>query len=324
MKRVMARTVVRSAVVMAVTLLGLGACKQAAPTPEPRQVAAPMAAPAGSAAADPWSQPKTARDPLARAFLWSLEKNGITSYALGTIHIGVDAEARLPDVVFARLDGAPAFAMETDLSDTSLMKSLECIGCSLRKDLGEAGWKKLETALGANAAAGLDRMKPMVAATMLSLQGVPMTTPMDGTLLARAQGKGKTIAYLEPASKQAALLEKWMNVKALTAMLADLDGAKRHSQAMLDAYIAGDDVKMVALSDEEKADSLAHGYTEAEYEASMTDMLYERNASWIAPIEKLHAAGGAFIAVGAMHLVGPRSVLELLAAKGFRVTRVAP
>jgi uncharacterized protein YbaP (TraB family) len=56
----------------------------------------------------------------------------------------------------------------------------------------------------------------------------------------------------------------------------------------------------------------------------MSEMLYDRNASWIDAIEKLHAAGGAFVAVGAMHLVGPRSVLDLLSHKGYEVKRVTP
>jgi len=62
----------------------------------------------------------------------------------------------------------------------------------------------------------------------------------------------------------------------------------------------------------------------AEYDREMDDLLYGRNASWIAPIEQLHAAGGGFVAVGALHLLGPRSVLDLLAHRGYRVTRVAP
>jgi uncharacterized protein YbaP (TraB family) len=54
----------------------------------------------------------------------------------------------------------------------------------------------------------------------------------------------------------------------------------------------------------------------------MEEMLYQRNASWIAEIEQMHAQGGGFIAVGAMHLLGKRSVLELLAARGYKITRI--
>jgi uncharacterized protein YbaP (TraB family) len=49
--------------------------------------------------------------------------------------------------------------------------------------------------------------------------------------------------------------------------------------------------------------------------------LLARNRSWIPALEKAHAAGGAFVAVGALHLVGEGSVVELLRARGFTVER---
>lgn len=312
------------------TVLGLTACKQSAPAPEASK--ATPTAQTGSAAdsdsaalaADPWQAAPKKKDPLARPLFWSIEKDGKTSYALGTIHMGVDPEERLPQIVWDRLEAAPTFAMETDLMDPALAKILECIGCSLRRDLGEEHWKKLEEVLGKDVAARIDPMKPMVAATMMSMRGLPSTTQMDTLLLARAQTRGKQIVYLEPAKHQAAMLEKWMNIKALKSMLDDVEGSERQTQQMLEAYVSGDEAQMLALTESEKEKSLKSGYTEAEYTESMEDMLYRRNASWIAPIEKLHAEGGGFIAVGALHLVGPRSVLEMLEQKGYEIQRVTP
>lgn len=115
-----------------------------------------------------------------------------------------------------------------------------------------------------------------------------------------------------------------MDARAVKMMLDDLDTAPQHTKDMLDAYIAGDAAKILALSDDERTDAKKSGYTDAEYDQQMTDLLYERNASWISAIEQLHAKGGGFIAVGAMHLIGDRSVLDLLAHEGYKVTRVAP
>lgn len=320
----------RSLFVTLVAMLGLTACKQSAPTPSPEPTT--TAVPAGSAAsvgsaavaADPWVKEPTRKDPLERPLFWSIEKDGTTSYALGTIHVGVDAEARLPQIVWDRLDAARSFAMETDLTDPALAKVLECMNCSLRKDLGDKHYKKLEEVLGPDVTARIDGMKPMVAATMMSLRGLPSTTQMDTLLLGRAQNKGKQIVYLETAAEEAAILEKVMNLKALKAMLDDVEGGLAHTKEMLDAYVAGDEARMIKLSDDEKANALKHGYTAKEYDATMEEMLYQRNAAWIAPIEKLHAAGGGFIAVGALHLVGPRNVLALLEARGYKITRVVP
>jgi len=309
--------------------LSIVACKQSAPPASDPVVAKDPApavtpTPGSAAAADPWIKEAAKKDPLARPLFWSIERDGKTSYTLGTIHIGVDAEARLPTIVWDKIDASRTFAMETDLTDPALQKILVCVQCSLRKDLGETYWAKLEQVLGKDVAGRIDAMKPMVAATMMSLRGLPSTTQMDTLLLARAQNGKKQIVYLESAADEAALLEKWMSVKALKAMLDDVEGGAKHTKEMLDAYLAGDEARMVKLSDDEKAQALKHGYTAAEYDESMQDMLYGRNAAWIAPIEKLHAEGGGFIAVGAMHLVGPKNVLELLTAKGYKVTRITP
>jgi len=324
----------RALFVTVIGLLAVVGCRDSAPTSEPSKptpvtvekpaTVGKTAPPAKAPEADPWTKAPTAKDPLPHPLFWSIEKDGITSYALGTIHVGVDAEARLPQVVWDKLDAAKAFAMETDLADPSLAKILECTNCSLKKELGDAYWKKLEDELTPPVASRIEAMKPMVAATMMSMRGLPQTTQMDTLLLARAQRAHKQIVFLEEAAAEAAILEKWMDAKALKAMLDDIAGSEQHTKDMLAAYLAGDEKVMIKLSEDEKTDALKHGYSAKEFEESMQDMLYGRNAAWIAGIQKMHAAGGGFIAVGAMHLVGPKNVLELLATAGYTIKRVTP
>ena len=228
----------------------------------------------------------------------------------------------MPDIVWSKLDASKAFAMETDLSDAAKLDVQRHDGGTLHHDLGDAYWKKLETALGATMASQLDHMKPMIPATMLSMRGIPQTPAMDSVLLGRAANEHKAIVYLEPLEIQTAALDKWMNVAAVEDMLDDLPANEQHAKDMLAAYIAGDEQRILMLSDAERADFKRHGHGDAEYDAQLDDLLYKRNASWIAPIEKLHADGGGFIAVGAMHLIGKRSVLDLLRHRGYKVTRL--
>jgi hypothetical protein len=282
----------------------------------------PALAPAPEPAVDPWQGAAREKDPLPRPFLWMAEQGGATTYLLGTMHVGIDPETRLPQIVWDKLDAAAAFALETDVTDRAITNIGARKSGTLRDDLGPEYWKKLELAITPQLAHALVHKSAAIPATMLALRGLPPTPPMDGILLARAKNRGKRIAYLEPASRQAALLEKHMNAKALKLMLDDPGKIEQQSRQLLAAYVAGDEARFITITDEQRKDALAHGYTEAEYDESIEDLLYRRNASWIAPIEKLHAAGGAFIAVGAMHLIGKRSVLELLAARGYRITRV--
>ncbi|MBS1118912.1 MAG: GumN family protein [Deltaproteobacteria bacterium] len=312
------------------------ACKQAAPNHEvkpaevaksDKRVVEPPSSGSAAAAADPWTKTTTTepKDPLEKPLLWSIAKDGKTTYALGTMHIGIDAESRLPQIVWDKLDAAARFAMETNLNDPALAgMGKRTAGGTLHDELGPEYWKKLEATVGSAMARGIDTMKPMIAATLLSLRGLPTTPPMDGVLHGRAINQHKEIVFLEEAAKEAAILEKWMDLRMLKMMLDEPEKGIQGSKDMLAAYAEGDEGKIVALSDSQRADALAHGFTAKEYDESMEDLLYHRNASWIGAIEKMHAAGGGFIAVGALHLVGKRSVLDLLAAKGYQITRVSP
>ncbi len=315
-------------------VLAIVACKRdSAPPPVTEPTLATPGNAAGSAApaatpdpaADPWAAKAPEKiDTLKRVFLWSIEKDGKTSYAFGTMHVGLDAE-RLPKIVWDKLMGAPAFAMETNATDGSLINLGERKSGSLRQELGPVYWEKLGKLIEPQMLNAVDKKKPVIAAVMLSMRGLPMTgLGMDTTLMARAQTAGKPVIYLEPASKQAQLLERWMDIKALKLMIDTADKSMDMTKQLVAAYTAGDDVKMVSLNDSQKSESLAHGYTEAEYDQQSADMLWDRNASWIAAIEAMHAKGGGFVAVGALHLVGKKSVLEMLQGKGYKITRVEP
>lgn len=258
---------------------------------------------------------------VGKPLLWKIERDGKTSFAFGTMHQGIDASTLAP-IVGATLDGARAFAMETDLSQAAKMPVVRRDGSTLHGELGAAYWAKLEDALGADGASRVDGLRPMIAATLLSMRGLPETTAIDAALLARAQQAHKPVTYLEPIEAQFAVLDKWLDVRAIRDMLDDLRAIDRQSRDMLAAYVAGDDVAIVTISDRDRARWIERGRDGKEYDAQLEDLLYRRNASWIAEIERLHADGGAFIAVGAAHLVGPRSVLDLLSQRGYRVTRI--
>ena len=269
-----------------------------ATTTPPPALPPPAATPANGNA-DPWAAkapPK--KDPLAHPLLWAAEKDGKTTYFIGTIHMGVDADQRMPDIVWEDLDAEPTFAMETDLTSVD-PSSLKRTSGTLHEDLGPEYWKKLQDTLTPRIARAIDDQKASVAASFMSLRGLPSTPPMDETFLSRAQTQHKTIVYLEPASTQLALIEKWLDARALKEMLDDLPHGEQQTKDMLAAYVAGDDTKIAAINDD-RAEFKKAGRTDAEYDESLQDLLYGRNASWIAEIEKLHAAGGRFVAVGAI------------------------
>ena len=169
-------------------------------------------------------------------------------------------------------------------------------------------------------AAGIKGMKASVAATLLAVQGLPMSSPMDLVLATKAKESNKSVRYLEASSLQASLLEKWMDIRMLRSMLADVDDVKKSTLEGFEAYIAGDEEALGKLSADfgsfEKS-----GRDKAEFDEMMTDMLYARNKAWIPELQDIMKDGKAFVAVGAAHLIGKGSVVELLTSAGYTVNR---
>ena len=50
--------------------------------------------------------------------------------------------------------------------------------------------------------------------------------------------------------------------------------------------------------------------------------MYDRNEAWIPTLEDEMSKGCMFLVVGASHLVGERSVVDLLRKAGYVVTRI--
>ena len=312
---------------LAAALAGAG-CKDSAKTSGPAAGSAVGGPTTGAAVSaddhvdDPWA-PKTAAAPMIeRPLFWAATKDGTTTYLLGTIHMGINADTQLPPWVKARLDGARAFAMEADIHDPKLLGLLSRTdGGSMRLDLGPAYWAKLEEAIGADLAKGVDKMKPFTVMVMLEAKFLPMTLPMDSVLETRAKDGKKPIIYFEEGSRQLEIVEPFMTTAEVKAALDHLDYAKTQSAALLAAYQRGDDAALGKQFDDQTL-WLAAGRDPAQFPAFIDALLGKRNASWIPAIEKLHAEGGGFVAVGAGHLVGPANVLDMLRERGFTITRV--
>jgi uncharacterized protein YbaP (TraB family) len=266
---------------------------------------------------------EAAPDTITRPFLWRAEKDGKTTWLFGTMHLGVDGERQLPPWVAEKIAGASAFVMEADVSDAGVVSRalLRTDGGTLRTDLGPAHWKKLEAAIGAGLAQGFDGMRPFAVLTLLLAKDLPMTPPMDSWLVGRAQVAGKPIHYLETVGDQIAMIDPWMTAADIKAMLDNPELSKQSATTLLAAYLAGDGDTLGAMFEDQTLWRAA-GRKPETFPAYLDALLANRNRAWVPQLEQLHAGGGAFVAVGAGHLVGPGNVLDLLAARGFQITRV--
>lgn len=296
-------------------------CKKSEPSEVTTNAVAMDAAPSKVVVADANTATKPVKDEvkkLAQPFFYKVEgPKGEVGHFLGTMHMGIDAEKELPDYVWKVIDAAKVVSLEADISDPSLAMGLMLPkDTNLRKELGEETWKLLEEAIGKQMAQMLMPMKPAAAASMLAIKDLPQTMPMDLLLLNKAKAKSLELAYLETGKFQLDLLTKIMTADFLGEMLRDPEAS--NSAKLLQVYRDGDEKAMSELM----LDPKAWGSAKMS-KSNMDAMLFARNRNWIPQIESLLAKKTALIAVGAAHLMGKDSVLDLLEKKGYTITRVS-
>lgn len=172
----------------------------------------------------------------------------------------------------------------------------------------------------------LKRMKPMFLSAMASEDmgsggglgdGAIKSYEMELTKMAEAATK--EIGGLETIEFQLGLFDAIpygdQAQMLYEAIIAEKTGGAASFAEMVELYKAQDIEAMVSMmSDEGGAAGSLAGYEDI--------LLHQRNASWIAPMRELMAAGPVFFAVGAGHLGGPRGVIALLRAAGYTVQAV--
>lgn len=257
---------------------------------------------------------------------WVVRGRHNTVYLLGSVHVLKPSESRLPPEVLSAYARAHTLVMEIPLSDLSADKLL-----SLTLDLGTLPQgKTLAAALGPSLYAsfsahakplGLDpgymvHYQPWLAAMTveqlaLSKAGFDIDSGADMQLARRAMADHKPIIGLETARDQLSLFARLTEAQQREFMqytLQDADDTPREVEALVAAWRRGD---IGALEQ-----ALHEGFDQFPelYRALTTD----RNRKWLAKIlPLLHDDQDCLIVVGALHLVGPDGVIELLRRRGY-------
>lgn len=313
-------------------LAALVACKSGdAPAPSAKSVTGSAAGSGAPAAVDPWNDdrpkalppPKVTR-PLDAPFVWTATRDGKTTYLFGTVHGGVNAEHRIPLWVWDYFDRSTTLIEEANLQQLDIIQwTVRPDGRpTLHQELGDDYWKMLEDTITPMQAGFLDTQATAVAALRVSGYGGGAADKnagsMDGELLVRAQGLAKRIEFLETGAFQSQLFAELFDLATLKRLLDRRDRLKVLNSAFISTYLGGDEVELATTA---RAQFAVQCEDDAATAHLLDRLLLSRNKSWIPTIEKVHAAGGAFVAVGALHLVGEGSVVELLRSRGFTVER---
>lgn len=284
---------------------------------------------------------EAAATPNGQGLLWKIEKDGVEpSFLFGTMHLTDPRVVTLPDGAKSAFDGATTLAIETTdvLDQAAMTKSMlahpELMmftdGKTLDDFLSPDEEKTVDNALKTRGVslASVQKMKPWMLISLVALPACEMARKsaglpvLDINLAHEAKAEGKVVVGLETAAEQ---FEAMASVPMQTHIRGLVDTIKLGGriddfiETMTVLYTKGETGMMMPLFNAtmpgQKED--ASGY--AAFEEAVVKARNRRMEERAAPlIDK----GGAFIAVGALHLPGAEGLVALLRGKGYTITAV--
>lgn len=270
-----------------------------------------------------------ARADSAHSILWSVRGEHNTVYLAGSMHFLPAGEA-LPAAMLAAYREAEKLVMELDMDDidpadvqlATLQLGMLPADSTLEQELGTAAFARVQAQaeeLGLNAAL-LQRMRPWLAAlTLTQLQlaklGWSSQAGVEQRFVRLAGKDRKEIIGLESVSEQVELLASMSSELQRQFILYSVDDAQalpREVEALTRAWREGDERALEVV--------FAEGLRK--YPELYEPLTVVRNRAWMGSIEPLLKQRDDYlIIVGAAHLVGPDSVVDLLRRRGFTVVK---
>ena len=294
---------------------------------KPTTNAAPIVIPAENPSAD------VARSSTGKAFIWEIKSKTTVAYLYGTIHVGKRTFYPLPATVETAFKQSQLLVVEADISNSDGLGDIETIinykaPDSLDKHIPAPLFERLKIQL-ARLNVPLEAVKPMkpfliggfLAVAEFSRLGYDMNFGVDGYLINKAKEDKKPILELESQAGQLRMLNEMSPVLQeafLENAISALESGRGPDQVtgMVNAWQSGD-VNLMA--------EVAKGVNKG---MRMTDQLDEvlvhgRHAAMVKKIESyLEGKVPHFVAIGSLHLVGPRGLVEILKARGYEVQQL--
>lgn len=260
--------------------------------------------------------------------MWKVADEDTTIYLFGTVHVLPEGIEWYDTTIADALEGADMIVTEVpmDTASEAQMQQLAMqigvlpAGITLRSLLTPEQTATYEAALAKLGAppAAFDPVKPWLAGLTMAIlplmqQGYSPESGVEKVLLSKVGDKPQ--GALETAEFQFGIFDG-MTTEAQVAFLMEavegMDEVKPMLDRMVAEWVKGDAVELANVMNESLSDP-----------AVAEALLYSRNANWAEWIDaRLEEPGTVFIAVGAGHLAGERSVQDYLAEKGISVARV--
>lgn len=265
----------------------------------------------------------------AEPMLWKVSDKDSTMHLFGTIHVLDQADSWRTPAFDAVFKGDEEVWFEIDIAKASDPAAIAPFQ-SLMVDPAQPISKRLkpeEYARFSEAAKGLgvdpaqiDILRPWAAALQLTMLGLAKAgaspdAGVDKVLAGEVAPRPlKALETLEQQLRFFADMAPEVENAFLLATVDDLAEGPAYFRRMADAWRAGDIATL---------EKTFLGDMQANYPEAYDILLKKRNEAWAEILDaELKGEGSDFVAVGALHLVGPDSVPKLLKARGYKVEQV--
>lgn len=272
---------------------------------------------------------KQATKPADNALLFEISGNGLKrpSYIFGTFHILCPTDVMPMEKFTPYIDKTDQMIMEIDMdnpAETGAMLKGSAIsdGRTLKDLMTAEQYAKVDAmfknAMGVSVDA-VSMLKPAILGVLVvtspKMLGCGPPASYELSFVKIASEKKKLIVGLETVEFQSKTLESRpleKQAESLVKMAADPQKAEDELKKLIAIYKEQDIDKLhdLAVKDDD---------SDPEFEKNLLD---DRNAAWIPKIEANIKSTPSFIAVGAGHLGGPKGVISLLRARGYKVTPI--
>ncbi len=265
---------------------------------------------------------------FSEGLLWKVEKTSTRpSYVFGTIHLDDARVTDLPTPVKETFARSRSFTMEMIIDEASTQKFATSMllddGGDLKTLLGEPLFAKTtevmrEYGMPSEITA---RFKPWALMLTLILPKTRQGVIVDDVLYQQALQQHKSVHQLESIEEQISVfdgLPMEIQVGLLKQTVDHRDLIPGMIEKSIQAYLKRDIGAMWEINNSMMEDEADNNLNEA----FLQRVLYDRNQRMAKRMQPLIGEGGAFIAVGALHLYGERGVLSLLQSRGYQITRM--
>jgi uncharacterized protein YbaP (TraB family) len=276
----------------------------------------------------------------ANAILWEIERDGRpASYLFGTVHLTDERVTRLSPAVETALAESKTIALEvSDLSEKAttsvIAKSAPLVmftdGQRLDKLLPSNEYETVKSIITRSGMpADLAALfKPWIVTMILSVSDCERAKVQEGARVLDMKiaeigtKRGMKVVGLETIPQQLealASVPQSQQLKMLRASLKFADRTNDMMETLVQLYLHR---KISAAVPFQIAMAHEVGIGDEAFAGFQQKLLVERNAKMQLSAEPLLEEGGAFIAIGALHLPGKKGLVALLREAGYTVTAI--